>query len=195
MSEVILPRWNVRLDAVRSSNDYTDLLSIVNHHLDVHRDMDQFLGPYNAKQRSKKFYEAPDKELLKELIHKHGMNDFSYLAYLNNIIKFCENYKGNRAIPAPHPSTIHSIQLPIPAFELKQNFEETEIFISGAEEPLLVKGLHDINTVRFIIVRQKLSKLGTASVKNWEVLFFRNNISYIPEWVDSELNPRYAGRW
>lgn len=194
MSDLI-PRWSVRLDASRATNNFSDLISIVNHHFGVHQAMDEFLGPYNAQQRSSKYpYQAPDKEALKGIIQQNGMNDFSYSAYLNSVIKFCEQHKGQRALPAPHPSIIHSIQLPLPAFELEgEQGGETEVHVAGAEEPLRVKGLRDADTVKFIIVRPKLSQLGTASVKNWEVLFYRHPIGYIPDWVDSQLNPRYSG--
>jgi len=122
------------------------------------------------------------------------MNDFSYSAYLNSIIRFCEQSKGLRAVPTPHPSTIHSIQLPLPAFELKNaGNDETNVFVIGVPTPLVVKGLRDLDTVKFIIVRPKLSQLGTASAKNWEVLFYRSPIGYIPDWADSQLNPRYSG--
>lgn len=121
------------------------------------------------------------------------MNDFSYSAFLNSIIRFCESHKGLRALPAPHPSTIHSIQLPLPAFELKTYGGETAVNIMGAEAPLIVKGLRDPDSVKFIIARPKLSQLGTASAKNWEVLFYRQALGYIPDWTDSSLNPRYSG--
>jgi len=122
------------------------------------------------------------------------MNDFSYLALLNSIIRFCEQHKGLRTLPTPHPSTIHSIQLPQPAFELKNKKPgETEVHIMGTDTPLIVKGLRDPDTVKFIIVRPKLSQLGTASSQNWEVLFYRTPLGYIPDWADSQLNPRYSG--
>lgn len=199
MNESNLPRWSVRLDATRPADNpgFTDLISIVNHHFNVHQAVDQFLGPYNARQRNSKYpYQAPDKETLKQLIRQGGMNDFSYAAYLNSIIRFCEQHKGQRTMPTPHPSTIHSIQLPLPAFELRTGkLNETEVCVSGTEVPLLVSGLRDLVSVKFIIVRPKLSQLGTASAKNWEVLFYRTPLGYIPDWADSQLNPRYSGCW
>lgn len=67
------------------------------------------------------------------------------------------------------------------------------IQIAGVGTPLLVKGLRQPDEVKFIIVRPKLSQLGTASAKEWEVLFWRTNLGYTPEWADSQLNPRYSG--
>lgn len=193
MTESNLPRWSVRLDATRPSG-FGDLLPILNSHFRVHQGLDTFLGPYNARQRSSRNpYQAPDRETLRQLVKQGGMNDFSYSALLNSTIRFCEQHKGLRATPAPHPSTIHSIQLPQPAFELKQKGNETEVYIMGSSEPLIVKGLRDIETVKFIIVRPKLSQLGTASSSNWEVLFYRIPLGYIPDWADSQLNPRYSG--
>ena len=196
MTESNLPRWSVRLDATRPPQQpgFGDLLPIINHHFRVHEAADKFLGPYNARQRNSRYpYSAPDRETLREIVKQGGMNDFSYSAFLNSIIRFCESYKGLRALPAPHPSTIHSIQLPLPAFELKTSGGETAVSIMGTETPLIVKGLRDPDTVKFIIARPKLSQLGTASAKNWEVLFYRQALGYIPDWADSQLNPRYSG--
>lgn len=196
MTDNTLPRWSVRLDARRpaNNNDYGDLESMVATHFRVHQSIDNFLGPYNARQRnSGNTYRVPDRETIKEFVKQGGMNDFSYNAMLHAVIRFCEEHKGLRSLPAPHPSTIHSIQLPAPAFELRHFGAETEVHVIGLEAPLLVKGLHDPGTVKFIIVRPKLSKLGTASASNWEVLFFRGNLGFIPDWADSQLNPRYSG--
>jgi hypothetical protein len=190
-----LPRWSVRLDARRPGDTgFSDLENMVAAHYRVHLAIDNFLGPYNARQRnSGNLYRVPDRETLKQLIKQNGMNDFSYNAMLHGVIRFCEEHKGLRSVPAPHPSTIHSIQLPVNSFELRARGQDTEVHIIGLDTPILVKGLNDPSTVKFIIVRPKLSKLGTASASNWEVLFFRQNLGFIPEWADSQLNPRYSG--
>ena len=195
MIESSLPRWSARLDAFRP-HGFTDLIPIVNHHYRCHEAAEKFLGPYNARQRSSNFpYSPPDKETLRQLVPAGRMNDISYTAYLNSIIRFCETTKGMRGLPTPHPSTIHSIQLPRPAFELKTvGAGVTIIEIVGVDEPISVRGLRSPDEIKFIIIRPKLSQLGTASVKNWEVLVFKQNLGYIPDWVDSDLNPRYSGR-
>ena len=194
MTENTLPRWSVRLDARRPGNNYDDLESMVAAHFRMHQSIDNFLGPYNARQRNAGMtYRVPERETIKEFVRQGGINDLSYNAMLHGVIRFCEEHKGQRSLPAPHPSTIHSIQLPQNAFELRQFGAETEVHIVGSETPLIVKGLKDPGTVKFIIVRPKLSKLGTASASNWEVLFFRSNLGFIPEWADSQLNPRYSG--
>ena len=195
--ESTLPRWSVRLNAARPANNpgFSDLLPVVAHHYKLHEKAVEFLGPYNAKQRgAAKTYHAPDRETLRQLVRQGGVNDFSYSAFLNSVVRFCETTKGNRALPTPHPSVIHSIQLPVPAFECTPGQNgDTMIQIAGVGTPLLVKGLRQPDEVKFIIVRPKLSQLGTASAKEWEVLFWRTNLGYIPEWADSQLNPRYSG--
>lgn len=191
-----LPRWSVRLDAHRPANsqDFSDLEMMVAHHFRVHQAIDNFLGPYNARQRnSGAIYRSPDRETVKQMVRQGGMNDFSYSSMLQGVIRFCDEHKGLRSLPVPHPSTVHSIQLPQPAFEIRGKGGDAEIHIIGLERPVLVKGLKDPDTVKFIIVRPKLSKLGTASAKNWEVLFYRTNHGFIPDWADSDLNPRYSG--
>lgn len=189
-----LPRWSVRLDAHRSTNDFTDLENMVASHFRVHQSIDNFLGPYNARQRnSGNAYQVPERNTLKEMIKQGNMNDFSYSSMLHGVMRFCEEHKGQRSLPAPHPSTIHSIQLPQAAFEIRARGNDAEVHIIGIEQPLIVKGLKDSDTVKFIIVRPKLSKLGTASSRNWEVLFYRSAHGFIPDWADSDLNPRYSG--
>lgn len=196
MIESSLPRWDVRLEAYRE-HGFGDLISVVNHHYRVHEAAEKFLGPYNARQRNSSYpYLAPEKEVLRQLIPRNGMNEISYSAYLSAIIRFCEATKGTRGLPMPHPSSIHSIQLPLPAFELQSaGSGETNVHIISIQDPVRVKNLRSPDQIRFIIVRPKLSQLGTASAKNWEVLFYRQDIGYIPEWADSQLNPRYSGKF
>lgn len=196
MDETNLPRWSVRLDATRPATDpgFSDLIPLVAHNFKMVAQAAEFLGPYNARQRSATRYTAPDKETLRQLIRQGGVNDFSYFAFLNSLVRFCETTKGMRALPTPHPSVIHSIQLPQPAFELHSaSGGDTMVQIAGTKVPLIVRGLRQPDEVKFIIVRPKLSTLGTASAKNWEVLFFRQALGYIPDWVDSNLNPRFSG--
>jgi len=195
--ETTLPRWSVRLDATRPATDpgFTDLIPVVGHHYNLHAQATEFLGPYNARQRSRSgTYMAPLKEDLRQVVRQGGVNDFSYQAFLGSLVRFCEQTKGTRALPTPHPSVIHSIQLPLPAFELRSSSTgDTMVQLIGVEIPLLVKGLRGPDEVKFIIVRPKLSKLGTASARDWEVLFFRQSLGYVPDWVDTNLNPRYSG--
>lgn len=195
MIESSLPRWSARLDAQRK-HGFGDLLPVLASHLRVHEAAEAFLGPYNARQRSSSMpYRVPDAEVLRKAIPQGGMNDVSYRAFIQSLIRFCETTKGMRGLPTPHPSLIHSIQLPSPAFMLQaEGRDALSVYLPGVAEPLLVKSLTNPADIKFIIVRPKLSKLGTASINNWEVLFFRQAVGYIPEWVDSNLNPRYSGK-
>lgn len=192
-----LPRWAVRLDAARPSEEpgFSDLIPLVGHHYKLHTQAVEFLGPYNAKQRGpNRTYLAPSRDQLRAAIRQGHVNDFTYSAFIASLERFCQHTKGARALPTPHPSVIHSIQLPLPAFELKPGpGGDTIIQLIGVEVPLLVKGLRAPGEVKFIIVRPKLSKLGTASARNWEVLFFNQNHGYIPDWADTQLNPRFSG--
>ncbi len=191
-----LPRWSVRLDASRPANNpgWTDLVPVITHHYRLHEKAAEFLGPYNARQRNADHYIPPTREMLLERISQGKVNYFTYTAFINSLVKFCETTKGHRALPTPHPSVIHSIQLPLPAFELHHGAHgDTMIQIIGIDTPLVVKGLRAPSEIKFIIVRPKLSKLGTASAVNWEVLFYRDNHGYIPEWADTNLNPRWSG--
>lgn len=196
MIESTLPRWTVRLDA-SAPQGFGSLLPIIASHFRVHEDIEKFLGPYNARQRASSFpYRAPDLETLRQLVKPGRMNDASYRAYLGSIVRFCETTKGQRGLPTPHPSSIHSIQLPEPAFSLKSLPNgDTMISIVGCDDALTVKGLNQPRDMKFIVVRPKLSQLGTASATKFEVLFFKQALGYIPEWVDSQLNPRWSGKW
>lgn len=193
-----LPRWALRLNATRPVADYSDLLEMVARHYRVYASAEAYLSPYNARQRARSFYTIPSREELRGSIRQGGMNDFSYSALLSSLIKFCETTKGNYALPTPHPSIIHSIQVPEPAFSLAPVMDKKlpfshQLLLPGAE-PIYLNGVRNPETIRFVIVRPKLSKLGTASVKDWEALLFTHNHGYIPYWVDSNLNPRWSGK-
>lgn len=195
MIDSSLPRCSVRLNASRPAlSGFSDLISMIGHHYNLHVQASELLGPYNARQRAQSHYLPPTKELLRSSIKQGHVNDFTYLAFITSLVRFCEETKGSRALPTPHPSVIHSIQLPSPAFSLQPGGQSNTIVnISGTSIPLVVGPLRKLDEIKFIIVRPKLSKLGTASVSTWEVLFFRSNLGYIPDWCDTMINPRYAG--
>lgn len=192
-----LPRWTVRLNAVRQIPDYGDLLSIVGIHYRAYTAAEAFLSPYNARQRSKSFYTPPTRDELKAAIKQGQMNDVSYYAMIASLIKWCETTKGNHALPTPHPSTVHSIQVPEPAFEIApatiKGMMVTHQLILPGVEPIYLNGVRNPDSIKFVIVRPKLSRLGTASAKEWEALLFTTNPGYIPQWTDSNLNPRWSG--
>lgn len=194
-SERTLPKWSVRLDA-QSQFGFNDLFPIMSSCYRAHENIEKFLGPYNARQRNSTLpYQSPDRETLKQLVPQGRMNDFSYIAMINSIIRFCEDTKGQRAIPTPHPSVIHSIQLPDPAFELETlKNNDTMVSILGSDRTYKISGLRNAKSFKFLIIRPKLGQLGTASGKNWEMLFFHEPYGYIPDWCDSSINPRWAGK-
>lgn len=192
-----LPRWNARLNISRQFPNYADLMKLVGVHFSVHQELESFLGPYNARQRSQKIYRAPTRDDLKSAVRQRSMNDISYNALLSATIRFCEQTHGLRALPTPHPSVIHSIQLPQPAFVIDRapagcKMGTHQLLVSGAE-PIYIQALRASLTPKFVIIRPRLSKLGTPSVKDWEILLFDTNHGYIPNWVDSAINPRFAG--
>lgn len=196
MNESSLPRWNVRLDAY-NKDGFNSLSSLVYHHFKVYESLEKFLAPYNARQRSSNFpYKPPSKEALEQAVKIGQMNYFSYTNMINNTIRFCEQNKGMKCLPAPHPTTIHSIQLPQPAFEITEADNGDKIIsIAGIDEVITVKKLLAPDNFKFIIVRPRLSKLGTPSASNWEVLFFKPAFGYIVDWCDSNVNPRWAGTY
>lgn len=196
MQETTLPSWSARLPVYRPPGSaWDDLLSLVAHHYRLHAQAVDFIGPFNSKQRgSGGAYVPPTRDQLKLVIRQGKINDFTYQAFVSSLIRFCEKTKGTRALPTPHPSTIHSIQLAPPTFELQHSGPGvTALKVMGISDPIFIKGAGQPERTKFVILRPRLSKLGTASATNWEVLLFQDAHGYIPEWTDSHLNPRYAG--
>lgn len=192
-----LPQWAARLHISRPPSEpgFGDLLPLVTAHYRLHEQAAQVIGPYNAKQRAAGTpYLPPTRDHLREVIRQGSVNDFTYHAFIAGLVRFCEATQGRRALPTPHPSVIHSIQLPQPAFSLQPGpMGDTMVKVIGLQVPLVVKGLRDPVTVKFVIVRPRLSKLGTASAVDWEILLFRQNLGYVVDWVDTNLNPRWSG--
>src|SRR5439155_2920669 len=114
------------------------------------------------------------------------------------LYKFACDSKGKRQLINPDPATHHSAQFPRGTFTIEHITERQSnahaIHLFGCSEPLIVSGLQlNLNVVEFIIVRPKLGKLGTHSVTNWEVLFYRNPHNFLIDHVDSNFNPRWSG--
>jgi len=188
--------WIARYNLERATKNvgFSDLLPLLRNHFNMHVSLEQYLSPYNARQRSSGLpYCAPEKEALKQIVKPCGVNFITYNAMLTAVIDFCEKHKGLRALPLPHPSTIHSIQLPLNTFELKSTDTHTELSIAGVQEPLIFQKIRNSKDVKFLIVRPKIGKTGTPTADKWEVLLFTDNISYIPDWADTKMNTRYAG--
>ncbi len=189
-----LPRWVARVDASREVTDFSDLLMLVTRHLSMFTSAETYLSPYNARQRSKSIYSAPSREELRQIVKSCGVNELTYSAFLSSLVRFCEQTKGLRALPLPHPSTLHSIQLPQGTFEIKTVDGVSELHVIGGTSPVILKGLRNPDSYRFVILRPKLGRSGTPSATRWEALLFTQNYGYIPMWVDSTINPRWAGQ-
>jgi hypothetical protein len=189
-----LPRWVARVDATRAVTDFSDLLLLVTRHLSMFTSAENYLSPYNARQRSKSFYTSPSREELRQIVKPCGVNEVTYSAFLSALVRFCDQTKGLRALPLPHPSTLHSIQLPQGTFEISTKDGVSELSVIGGNSPIVLKGLRNPDTYKFVILRPKLARSGTPSAKNWEALLFSQNLGYVPMWVDSTINPRWAGQ-
>lgn len=184
--------WDFRTD-IAIQGGYSEVLRVLGTHYRVFESAYNFLGPYNAKQRNSQLpYHAPERENLVQNIPQRSMNDLSYHALIAGLIKFCEQTKGLRALPIPHPSTISSIQFAESSFEFTNAGKSLQVI--GVNEPILLKAaVKNPKAVKHVIIRAKLGKMGTPSVTNWEALFFNTSYGYIPDWVDSQMNTRYVG--
>ena len=189
------PQWTTRTDVELASGDYGPLLGLVAVSYHVYSKAEEFLGPFNAKQRGHGIYTPPTRDQLRAAIPQYRMNPVSHSAFLSSLIAFCERTKGMQALPTPHPSIIHSIQLQPSTFEIKCQDGKVDLFLAGMDEPLKLKfaNAKTAEATKFIILRPKISTVGTASATRWEVLLFDKAYGYIPNWVDANLNPRWSG--
>lgn len=199
--------WSARLDVARESGSFDDLAKIVKSTFILYSRAEKLISPWNARQQDAKFYMAPSREFMKESLASSGtaLNEFAFNAFITGLVRFCEKHKGKKQLPLPHPSTHHSTHWPDGTFEIRDIKDATglewlteggtpvsKITLMGIVEPLYVKNLR-LREFKYLIVRPKLSKLGTASATAWEALFFKNSHGFLVDHVDSNLNPRYAG--
>lgn len=191
--EYTVPTWDFRSDVARQYG-FGDLIRLCAAQYRVYESAYNFVGPYNARQRNSMLpYAAPERAVLLECIQRRSLNEIVYLGLIGSLIRFCENTRGLRALPTPHPSVISSIQFPEGTFEFSKNGAVLEV--SGADEPINIRApIKNYQTVKHVILRAKLSKLGTPSASNWEVLGFKRSFGFIPDWTDSIVNPRYVGQ-
>jgi len=204
------PRWNARCDIIRPNKSYDDLLRIVAAYYEMYEKGAKFLTPYISRQNSSNLpFMPPDKDVVKDVMGKHRpiMHSVIYHGFINELISFAEKTKGSRAMIQPHHTTHHSAQFSSGTFSIeKVNNNATnstqhlrkslhKITVFGSDVPFYVENMQlNVDDVNFIIVRPKLGKLGVASVLHWEVLLYKSYHSYIINHVDSDLNPKYAGR-
>ena len=188
-----IPTWDFRSD-INSEHGFSDLSKMCAAHYRVYESAYNFIGPYNAKQRNSSLpYVPPERSVLVECIQQRSMNDLTYLGLIGSLIRFCESTRGLRGLPAPHPSVISSIQVPDGAFEFSKN--GTFLNMIGSDHRLILRSpFKAVGSIKHIIVRAKLGKLGTPSATNWEVLAFKRSFGYIPDWADTQINPRFVGQ-
>jgi hypothetical protein len=199
-----------RRDLFRQQPDLDDLGHLVASTYYMYVDGEKFLSPWNAKaNNAKTIYYPPSKEDLENAIPRRSINEISRNAFIMGLIRFCKDHKGMKQLPTPHPSTHHSIHYPGSSFSIRRVPEEVTLFglarpiknsveitLAGVQAPIFVTGLKiNPDSVKYLIVRPKLSKLGTASGKYWEILFFQRNMGYIVDHTDSSMNPRYSGKF
>lgn len=189
------PRWAARCDARRVSGDYSELLRVVASSYEMYEKGYRVLSPWINRTRDASFAIPPDKQTLaqatkpRSVIHHTVHNSF-----VDSLYDFAVKSKGKRQMINPDPATHHSAQFVKGTFTIKQVNHLTQVHLHGCSEPLIVNGFQLLpESVSFIIVRPKLGKLGTASVTNWEVLFFKQPLGFQIDHVDSNLNPRWAG--
>lgn len=190
------PRWVARLDARRASGDYSDLLKSIAAYYDMYDRGYKYLGPWINRSSSAAFFVPPDKEEIKRALGRPraSVHDSVHNSFVDALYNFAVQSKGKRQMINPDPASHHSAQYLAGCFSITQQGDQSFVKVYGCEEPLIVKGLQlQPGSVNFIIVRPKIGKLGTASVVNWEILFYKNSHSYMIDHVDSFLNPRYAG--
>lgn len=207
--------WAQRSDVYRTKEvkRFDDILEVIEATYRVYNKLYDIIGPWNAKQSSSNFpYIAPSREFIQEMVKTKpkALSEWMFNAMISSSIKFCEQYKGKRQIITPHPSSHHSGHWSEGAFNIKrlsqedfpvlhktnnQHFKPTnmgEIKLEGIKYPIYIENIKD-KKFKYVIIRPKLGKLGTASVDNWEVLLFTKNYGFNFEHTDSNLNPRYSG--
>jgi len=207
---------NLRVDILRPIEDasFADLEKVVMATYSTFSKLEKVLSPYIAKNTGGSMpFRPPTKELLRELIKKPAgnLNEITYSQMLNAAISFCERNKGKKQLPLPHPTTMHHAQFSDGLFKIYEltdkatwptlkrhrEFIPTSLWaieIAGCEKPVYVENLKS-PSYKYIIMRPKMAKLGTPSTTNWEVLMYKRSGGYLIEHIDSELNPKYVGKF
>lgn len=185
------PRWAARFDAHRESGDYNDLLRLIASSYDMYDRGYKILGPWINRSRDANIAIPPDKQTLAQATKpRSNVSHLVHNSFVDALYNFALQSKGKRQMINPDPATHHSAQFIKGTFTIKGN----EVHLFGCSEPLIVSGSQLLSeSISFIIVRPKLGKLGTASVKNWEILFYKQPHGYLIDHVDSNLNPRWSG--
>lgn len=206
--------WAQRSDVFKAlpNRSFADLLEIIDGTYRVYSKLCETIGPWNAKQAGAQFpYSPPTREFIITMLKNKPrvLSEFLYNTMINSAIRFCEQYKGKHQLIAPHPSSHHSAHFPEGTFKIKKisdnlpqlakthntHFKASnlgEITLEGVEHPLYIENIKSY-TFRYVIVRPKLGKLGTANSETWEALLYTKNFGFNLEHCDSNSNPRYSG--
>jgi hypothetical protein len=169
------------------------------------------MGPWIAKQNGNAML-SPNKEVIAAAVGKPRsvISQGTYSKFIDSLFDFAIRSNGRRAMITPNPTTHHSAQFSTGAFKIskcekpvvlrddkgtrrpQKTLHELNVF--GADAPLFIENLGvDPDKIKFVILRPKLGKLGTASVTRWEALLFTSKTDYMVEHTDSDYNPRYSG--
>lgn len=210
-NEFVLPSYSLRTSALRPVGEtYEDLSAIVKSTYSLYSRIEKVLSPYNAKQSQSNLpYSPPTRQYLMDIIGHRNIStlpDLTVNNMLSSAIRFCEKFKGKRQLPIPHSSTHHSIHYSESQFLITKFDDQEWHEISGSKRTgknIYKITLENVNPIyvedfrpqhyKFIIVRQKLSKTGVPSNNLWEILFFKPNYGFIIDWIDADINPRWAG--
>lgn len=202
-----------KIDAFRTTMEFTDLLRIVAGHYDMYSKAVEIVGPVISKQFGAMIFVPPNKEELDRQISGRGVASRTKSAFIDSLVNHLVKTKGKKALIYPSPTTHHSAQFPSGTFSISKVDNSAgkielkdikyprakqkilfKIELAGADAPLYVEKLPiPIDQINFLIIRPKLGKLGTSSVNKWEVLFYKKRYNYIVDHIDSTLNPRFAG--
>lgn len=202
MSEIILPRWNSRHDIRRTDNrrDFTDLASVMVNNYYFYTLLYEAVAPYEARQRdfdeegNRVPYVAPTPEYIRTNLRKPSfISEAQYEGAIRGVVEFCKQNKGVFALPVPHPTTIHSIQLPKGSFEINKVGRNFEVKVAGCRNSFTASHMEKPEKIKFMVMRPRSHSSGTPNLDQWELLTFSEDHGYIPLWVDSTANPRFAG--
>lgn len=202
-----------KMDAFRPTLEFSDLLYIVAAYYDMYAKTVEIVGPIISKQIGSFVFVPPSKVELDRALSGKGISAKAKAGFVDAVINHLVKTKGKKALIYPSPTTHHSAQFPHGTFSITRidntdgkiilndvKFSRNKlnplfkINLAGADLPLYVEKLPlPIDQIHFLIVRPKLGKLGTSSVKKWEILFYKKRFNYIVEHTDSTLNPRFAG--
>lgn len=205
-------KYDLRRDALRErGQNFSDLGNLVALSFNVYKKIHSLAAPYNNRQIGSDFYIPPSKELFTENIRrpKSEIENSIQNRMINSAIDFYESTKGTLQLAEPHPSIIHSFQIPRTAFELSEapislanklnknlhsvkSITKLEIHGFGRIDPIYFENLK-IEDFGFLIIRPKMGRTGVPVVNFWEALFFKKHHSFIIDHVDAEINPRYCG--